>query len=81
MEESRVRSTFFMEQAQSCRRQAVAYVGQPEGRFLLKTARAFEELATDEAADPDTPEGCHRFNGSSLAMTISHSSAAEGVEV
>ena len=35
----------FREQADKCRRQAVAYVGQPEGPFLLRVAKAFDELA------------------------------------
>lgn len=35
------------EEADSCRRQAAAYVGQPEGPFLLRVATAFDELACD----------------------------------
>ena len=36
----------FQEQAESCRRQATQYVGRPEAPFLLRVARAFDELAT-----------------------------------
>ena len=35
----------FKEQAESCRRQAVDFLGRPEAPFLLSVARAFDELA------------------------------------
>ena len=34
-----------LEEAQNCRRQALAYVGNPEAPFLLRVASAFEDLA------------------------------------
>jgi hypothetical protein len=40
---------FFTKEAESCRQQAAAYVGQPEGPFLLKVARAFEDLAAAQS--------------------------------
>jgi hypothetical protein len=40
---------FFTKEAESCRKQAAAYVGQPEGPFLLKVARAFEDLAAAQS--------------------------------
>ena len=36
------------EQAEDCRRRAHAYLGQPEGQFLLKVAAAFEDLASKQ---------------------------------
>jgi len=36
----------FQEQAESCRRQATQYAGKPEAPFLLRVARAFDELAS-----------------------------------
>jgi hypothetical protein len=36
----------FQEQAESCRRQATQYAGKPEAPFLLRIARAFDELAS-----------------------------------
>jgi len=33
-----------LDEAQNCRRQALAYIGKPEGPFLLRIAKAFEEL-------------------------------------
>jgi len=42
-----------LEQAQNCRRQALAYVGNPEAQFLFKVAAAFEDLAcTGTGASP-----------------------------
>jgi hypothetical protein len=40
----------FKDEADSCRREAAAYRGKPEAPFLLRVARAFDELAIDEAA-------------------------------
>ena len=37
----------FREEADRCREQALAYVGQAEGEFLLRVASAFEELARE----------------------------------
>lgn len=34
-----------LEEAQSCRRQVLSYVGRPEAPFLLNVANAFEQLA------------------------------------
>lgn len=33
------------EEAENCRRRALAYLGRPEAPFLLRVARAFEDLA------------------------------------
>ena len=33
-----------LEEAENCRRKALAYLGQPEAVFLLRAAKAFEEL-------------------------------------
>jgi hypothetical protein len=35
------------EEAENCRRQALAYLGCPEAEFLLRLARAFEQLAAE----------------------------------
>jgi hypothetical protein len=40
----------FKEEADSCRRKADEYIGRPEAPFLLKVARAFDELAISERA-------------------------------
>ena len=36
----------FQEEAQRCREQALAYVGQPEAELLLQVACAFDDLAS-----------------------------------
>ncbi|MGZ2412266.1 hypothetical protein ACUXST_001687 [Sphingomonas sp. F9_3S_D5_B_2] len=36
------------EEADNCRRRALAYLGHPEATFLLSAARTFEELAEAE---------------------------------
>ncbi len=33
-----------LEEAENCRRKALAYLGQPEAVLLLRAAKAFEEL-------------------------------------
>lgn len=33
----------FNEEAEDCRRKALAYLGRPEGPFLLRVARAFDD--------------------------------------
>ncbi len=33
-----------LEEAENCRRKALAYLGRPEATFLLRVAKAFEEL-------------------------------------
>ena len=33
-----------LEEAENCRRKALTYLGQPEATFLLRVAKAFEEL-------------------------------------
>lgn len=38
----------FEEEAEECRRKALAYVGQPEAPFLIKVAREFDRLASAE---------------------------------
>ena len=50
----------FYEEAERCRHQALAYVGQPEADFLLKAASAFEDLARehpglDSLEQPQSP--------------------------
>jgi hypothetical protein len=35
---------FFREEAETCRRRALQYLGKPEAPFLLRVARAFDEL-------------------------------------
>ena len=37
----------FKEQAEKCRKQADEFAGRPEAPFLLKVARAFDELEID----------------------------------
>ena len=34
----------FTEEAEKCRSQALAYLGKPEAPFLLRVARAFDQL-------------------------------------
>jgi hypothetical protein len=36
------------EEAENCRRQALAYLGRPEARFLVQVARGFDQLANGE---------------------------------
>jgi hypothetical protein len=35
-----------LEEAENCRRQALSYIGRPEAPFLLRVAKAFEDLET-----------------------------------
>ena len=50
------------EEAELCRRRALAYIGLPEATFLMETARAFDDLAAKEDSGsyseprPDTAE-------------------------
>ena len=48
-------------EAEECRQRALAYVGRPEGKLLLRTAEEFERLAQQrsdlEANDPKAPTG------------------------
>ncbi len=37
-----------LEEAENCRRKALAYLGQPEATFLLRAAKAFEELDAEK---------------------------------
>ena len=39
----------FDEEAAACRRKALAYVGRPEGPFLLRVAEEFDRLASEGA--------------------------------
>ena len=41
------------DEAERCRQQALAYLGQPEAPFLLRLAREFERLAYDERGRAD----------------------------
>ena len=36
--------TSFQEEAETCRRRALAYIGQPEATFLVRAAEEFERL-------------------------------------
>ena len=45
-----MRDISFEEEAEECRRQALAYVGQPEASFLIRVAREFDRLAHDPQA-------------------------------
>lgn len=36
------------EEAENCRRMALVYLGKPEATLLIRTAKAFEELADQE---------------------------------
>jgi hypothetical protein len=47
--EIRVALISFEEEAENCRRKALAYVGQPEAPFLLSVARQFDRLAHEMA--------------------------------
>jgi hypothetical protein len=40
-------NTLFQEEAEDCRRKALAYVGQPETPFLLRIASEFDRLACE----------------------------------
>jgi hypothetical protein len=39
-----MRKRSFGDEAEECRRQAEQFAGRPEGPFLLRVARSFEEL-------------------------------------
>ncbi len=41
--------TSFRGEAQECRLKALAYLGRPEAAFLMRVAKAFDELAEAES--------------------------------
>ena len=41
---------FFAEEAEICRRKALAYVGQPEAKFLIRVAKEFDRLEAERRA-------------------------------
>lgn len=45
----------FEEEAEDCRRKALAYLGRPEAPFLLRLAREFDRLARERPA-PRRPD-------------------------
>lgn len=42
-------------EAERCRLQATAYLGRPEAPFLLRIARAFEQLADEDQTSDRAP--------------------------
>jgi len=46
-----------LEEAENCRRKALAYLGQPEAMFLLRVAKAFEELNAEKRGFRSRPGG------------------------
>jgi hypothetical protein len=60
-----------LEEAENCRRKALAYLGQPEATFLLRAAKAFEELGSEKRglrsrpARAGTPDPLYRSPGAS----------------
>ena len=40
------------QEAEDCRRKALAYVGRPEATFLLRVAREFDRLAGERKQAP-----------------------------
>lgn len=44
------------EEAETCRRRALAYLGRPEATFLISAASAFDELAAREHRSDKTAE-------------------------
>jgi hypothetical protein len=42
-----MRHTSLHQEAETCRQQALAYLGRPEGSFLLQVAREFDRLAQE----------------------------------
>jgi len=46
----------YAEEAETCRRKALAYVGQPEATFLLRVAKEFDRLETPHpGSKPHSP--------------------------
>jgi hypothetical protein len=45
------------EEAEACRRKALAYLGRPEAPFLLRLAREFDRLEAEQRARRQTPGG------------------------
>lgn len=41
-----------LEEAENCRRRAITYLGLPEAMFLLRVAKAFEELDAQKRGLP-----------------------------
>lgn len=51
----------FHEEADDCRRKALTYVGRPEAPFLLKIAKAFDELSLED--DVPTADSSTKYAG------------------
>ena len=41
----------YSKEAEACRREALRYLGKPEAPFLLRVARAFDDLDRSSASD------------------------------
>ncbi len=52
--------TSYHEDADECRKKAVAYLGRPEASFLLEAAREFDRL---EIRQSQSTRGCARAAG------------------
>lgn len=48
-----------LEEAENCRRQALAYAGRPEAPFLLRVAKAFEALNDHAGSVPSRAGSAH----------------------
>ncbi len=47
--------TSILDEARECRLRALAYLGSPEGEFLIRAAKAFEVLAEGERPNRGSP--------------------------
>jgi hypothetical protein len=47
-----VSKILFAEEAEQCRRKALAYLGRPEASFLLNVARQFDRLEREGWSSP-----------------------------
>lgn len=45
---SKMNNISYLEEAETCRRRAMAYVGKPEATFLLRAAEEFERLDAEK---------------------------------
>jgi hypothetical protein len=63
---------FLDEEAEQCRQQARAYLGQPEAPFLLRVAREFDRLADERQAQSPTAVCAQAANAAKPSALLRH---------
>ena len=53
----RMTNSSLEEEAEDCRRKALAYIGRPEAPFLMRVAREFDRIAAERRTTAQSPNG------------------------